>query len=108
MPRVPLRLHGPAQVAATPATKYTVPAGRKAILRHIHVQNPSGSPVTFTMSIGTDAAGTRLYDARSIAAGGEIDAWGYYVLEAAEFIQAGAGTTNVLVLTLDGDEIVLG
>jgi hypothetical protein len=40
--------------------------------------------------------------------GNVLDHFCYYVLEAAEIIQAFAGTTLVLVMTIDGDEIVLG
>jgi len=114
MARVPKRLAGPAQVSNAAATKYTVPALTKTILRHIHVQNPSGSPVTFTMSIGADAAAARIIDAFSIPAAAAgvtasvVDWFCYYVLDVAEIIQAFSGTNNVLTLTLDGDEIVLG
>lgn len=108
MARIPTRLHGPSQVATGPATKYTVPAVTKTVVRHIHVQNPSGAAVTFTLSIGADAAGTRLFDAYSIAANSVFDHFPYYVLAAAEIIQGGAGTNNILVLTIDGDEIILG
>jgi len=98
------RFHGPAQVATGPATKYTVPASRRACVRHIHVNNPSGAPVTFTLSIGADAAATRIFDALSIAAGAQLDHYCKYDVEAAEVIQAGAGTNNILVLVIDGDE----
>lgn len=114
MAKTPKRLAGPALVSNAAATKYTVPALTKTILRHIHVQNPSGSPVTFTLSIGADAAGTRLLDAFSIPAAAAgvtasvLDIWCYYVLDAAEIVQALAGTNNILTLTLDGDEITLG
>jgi hypothetical protein len=108
MARIAKRLHGPAQVSNAAATKYTVPAVTKTVVRHVHIQNPSGSPVTFTMSIGADAAGVRLFDAYSIAANTVLDHFCYYVLEAAEVIQALAGTNNILTLTIDGDEIVLG
>ena len=108
MARIPTRFAGPAQVSNAAATKYTVAASEKIIVRHIHVQNPSGSPVTFTMSIGADAAGTRIFDAFSIAAGAVLDHFCYYDLDAAEIIQALAGTNNILVLTIDGDRIVLG
>jgi hypothetical protein len=105
--RIAKRMHGPAQVSNAAATKYTVGANRRGIVRHIHVQNPSGSPVTFTLSIGADAAAARIFDAKSIAAGEVLDHFCYYVLEAAEIIQALAGTLNVLTLTIDGDEEVL-
>lgn len=98
------RMHGPAQVSNAAATKYTVPAGLRAIIRHIHVQNPSGAPVTLTVSIGADAAAVRIFDAYSIAAGAVFDHYCYYVLAAAEIIQALAGTNNILTLTINGDE----
>lgn len=114
MARTPKRLHGPAQVSNAAATKYTVPASTKTIVRHIHVQNPSGSPVTFTLSIGADAAAVRLFDAFSIPAAAAgvtasvFDHFCYYVVDAAEVIQALAGTNNILTLTISGDEITLG
>lgn len=108
MARLAVRLAGPALVSNAAATKYTVPALTKTILRHIHVSNTTAAAVAFTMSIGADAAGTRIYDAFSIAAGGVLDIWVYFVLAAAEIVQAFAGTNNILTLTLDGDEIVLG
>lgn len=114
MAKVAKRLFGPAQVSNAAATKYTVPASTKAILRHVHVQNPSGSAVTFTCSIGADAAGTRLYDAYSIPAaaagvtGNVIDWYGYIVMDAAEIFQALAGTNNILTLTGFGDELTAG
>lgn len=108
MPRIATRLAGPAQVSNAAATKFTVAANEKNIVRHIHVQNPSASAVTFTASIGTDAAGTRIFDAYSIGAGQVLDHWCYYVLEETEIFQAFAGTNNILVLTIDGDRAVLG
>lgn len=105
--RIAKRMHGPAQVSGVAAVKYTVPANRRATVRHIHLQNPSGSPVTFTLSIGSDAAGVRLYDAYSIPANTPFDHFPYYVLEAAEVLEAWAGTAATLVLTINGDEEVL-
>lgn len=102
------RLHGPAQLSNAAATKYTVPSSTVTILQHIHVFNPSGSAVNFTLSIGTDAAGTRLFDAYSIGAGQQLDMFVRIVLSAAEIIQAFGSTTNVLTLTLTGQEITAG
>lgn len=114
MARTPKRLAGPAVVSNAAATKYTVPALTKTIIRNIHVQNPSGSAATFTLSIGADAAGTRVLDAFSIPAAGAgvtgsvVDFWCYYVVDAAEVVQAFSGTNNILTLTINGDEITLG
>lgn len=107
---IPKRLYGPAQVSNAAATKYTVPTSVKTIIRQISIQNPSGSAVTFTLSIGADAAGVRLFDAFSIPAAGVgvtgniIDRGIYWPMVAAEIIQAFAGTNNILVLAIFGDE----
>jgi hypothetical protein len=108
MPVTWKRLYGPAQLTNAAATKYTCPALTKTRIRHIHVTNPTGSAVTFTMSIGADAAGTRIYDVFSIAAGDVLNDFGVYVVDAAEIVQAFASTTLVLNITIDGEEITLG
>jgi hypothetical protein len=104
MARTPTRLAGPAQVSNAAATKYTAGGGETAVVRHLHISNPSGSPVDFTLSIGTDAAGTRLYDGYEIPADSVYERHVYWVVAAAEIIQAFAGTNNILTLTLNGDE----
>lgn len=108
MSKTAKRLAGPALVSNAAATKYTAPALTKTIVRHVHVANTSASAATFTMSLGADAAGTRLFDAISIAANSVFDWYCYLVVDVAEVIQAFSGTNNVLTLTLDGDELTLG
>lgn len=98
------RLNGPSNLTNASVTRYTVPAGARTIVRHIHISNTSAGAVTLTMSIGADAAGTRIFDAYSIAAGAVLDHFCYYVLAAAEIIAAQGGTTNILTCTIDGDE----
>lgn len=104
----PVRLAGPAQVSNAAATKFTVAASQIWVVRQIHVSNPSGSAVTFTASIGTDAAATRIFDAYSIAANTVLDHYCYYALAATEIFQAFAGTNNVLTLTINGDQYSIG
>jgi hypothetical protein len=108
MPRTPKRLFGPALLTAATATKYTVPASTKTVIRHIHVSNNSAGAVPLTISIGADAAGTRIFDAVPIPGLSVQDYYGYWVVEAAEVIAAFGGTTNLLNLTLNGDENTLG
>lgn len=108
MARTPKRLAGPAQVSNAAATKYTVPSTTKTIVRHIHVSNTSAGAVNFTMSIGTDATGTRIFDAYPVAASTVLDHFCYYIVDAAEIIQAFGSVNNQLTLTIDGDEITLG
>jgi hypothetical protein len=99
---------GPAQLTNAAATKYTVPASSLAIIRYIHVSNPTGAAVTFTMSIGADAAATRIYDVLSIPSGSVFDVWCLHPVAAATIIQAFAGVAASLVLTFSGDLITLG
>ena len=98
------RLAGPAQLTNAAATKYTVPAATTTVIRRGRVSNPTGGAVPFTMSIGADAAGTRLYDAVSIPAGGSLDIFGPFTLAATEIVQAFASANASLVLELDGTE----
>lgn len=114
MARIPKRLYGPAAIATGPATVYTVPALTKTVIRQIHINNPSASPVTVTISVGADAAGTRVLETYSIpakAAGvtdSVRDIFMYLVMDAAEILTLSAGTNNILVIVVTGDEIVLG
>ena len=105
MARTPKRMAGPALVSNAAADKYTVPGSTVGLVRSIHVSNPSASAVDFTLSIGADAAGTRLFDGYPIAADTQKTFWCYHALAAAEKIQAFAGTNNIITLTIDGDEI---
>lgn len=102
------RLAGPALITNAAVTKYTVPAGLNAVIRHIHVSNPSAAAVDFTLSIGADAAATRLFDGYPIAADSVLDWYPIQPLAAAEIVQALAGTTNILTMTINGDENVAG
>ncbi len=114
MARIPKRLYGPAQIATGPTTVYTVPALTKTIIRQIHISNPSGSAVTFTLSIGADGVTTRLWSTYSIpaAAAGVSDSvrdiFMYEIMDAAEILTLSSGTNNTLVIVISGDEIVLG
>lgn len=113
MALTPKRLYGPALVATGPTTVYTVPASTKAILRWIHVSNPSAAIVTLTLSVGADAVGTRLWETYRIAAAaaGVTDSVRdfpvYLPMTAGEILTLSAGTTNVLNITITGDEITL-
>lgn len=98
------RLVGPQACATSATTVYTVPGATQAIIRRIHVSNPTGGALPFTLSIGVSAAGTRLWDAYSIPANSVYDVYGPFTLEAAEVIQAFSSSAN-LVLEIDGQLI---
>ena len=98
------RLYGPAQPGVAAATLYTVPAGKKTTLELIHVANTTASIATLTLSIGVDAAATRLLPAFQIQANGILTLPGEFTLVAAEVIQGLQGTLNALTVVLNGTE----
>lgn len=104
MPKINKRLYGPAQLPNTTGTRYTVPASTRAVVRHIHLSNPTGGSVDVTMSIGADGAGTRILDGYPIAADAAVDLWGPYTLEAAEIIAVHASAATSIVCVIDGEE----
>lgn len=109
MPKINKRLYGPAQLGSTTATRYTVPASTRAVIRQITVINPEGgSTRTYTFGIGADAAATRIRDAKTIAAGVEHVIYGPFTLEAAEIFVAHASAASALVMVVDGEEQTIG
>lgn len=99
------RLVGPMLLTNAEQTLYTVPGATQAIIRSIHIANTSGGAATVKLSIGADAAGTRLLGDVSIAANVVYDWNGLLVMEAAETLRGQAGTTNVLAITVSGIEV---
>lgn len=108
MPKTAKRLSGPATLTGSAATVYTVPAATKTIIRHIHFANTDSAARTVTVSIGTNAVGTQVIAAKSIAATDTYDWYGYIVMDAAEILQALASVTSVVNMSTYGDEITLG
>ncbi len=100
MAQTPTRIVGPQLVTNSAATVYTVPGATTTILRNIHVANTSASAATFFLSLGTDAAGKRLFSGQTIPANGSLDWTGNIPMAAAEILQSYSGTTNVLSVTI--------
>ena len=97
------RIAGPTQLGTTAATLYTVPSGRRMQIRHIYLNNPTGSPVDVALSIGTMATATRIID-ETLAAGTRRDLRNKatYTLAAGEIIQGQASTGSAVVAVIDG------
>ena len=104
MPDVLKRLVGPAALANSAATVYTVPAATTAILRHLRVVNETAVTATFTASIGADAAGKRIFYAQAVGPGDAFEWTGNIVLAATEVLQAYASAATTLTLTVSGVE----
>lgn len=99
-----IRLAGPELLSTSIVTKYTVPAATRTVLRTIHVSNSSLSYIDFTLSIGADSAPTRIYDGIALRPKRPRTFWVEHVLEAGEIIQAYASVSDVITLTIDGEE----
>lgn len=105
MASVMKRLAGPAQLAGAAATIYTA-TGVTAVIRDIELDNPSGLPIPVTISIGADAAGTRVFGGSIIVgAAGHYQWTGNIVLAASEIVQAFAGTAATVVITMSGVKV---
>lgn len=109
MPKINKRLFGPAQLTASTATKYTVPASTRAVIRQIYIHNPQGGAQrTYTFGIGADAAGTRLRDAKTIEVGETHVIYGPFTMETTEIFVAHASAASALVMVVDGEEQTIG
>lgn len=64
---VPKVLIGPAQALTSSAAAYVSPASTNGIARTINATSKT-TAITFTVSFGADAAGTRLIDAQPLTA----------------------------------------
>lgn len=102
-----LRLAGPAQFGAAAATIYTVPASSLVIVRSVWIQTNDAAR-TFTMSIGADADGTRVYDTFSLTQFVPHVSYPGWVLAAAEVIQALASAATSVNYVLSGELYELG
>lgn len=101
------RLYGPALLATSAATLFNVPPRCRSIIDHIRLVNNTSSAVDVTMSVGADAAGTRLWDSLTLAADASKSVRGPFTLEDAEVFQAFAGTSNAVTITVLGRQYCL-
>ena len=67
------RMAGPIAGTGAAATLFTVDHNEQWRVMRIRVCNTTTSAQTFKLSINADAAGTRLYNGYSVAAGGVLD-----------------------------------
>lgn len=97
------RIVGPLQLPVAATTLWTVPDGFRAEVRSLDLNNPSGSLRKVTLSIGSDAAGTRVEELFDVPAGGsENKRRGFnHTLEAGEVLQGYADSAGVVVATIN-------
>ena len=98
------RIAGPAALAATAATIYTTPGATSCTITSIHVTNTTAVTQSFTLSVGTDAVGTRFFAAVNVVPGASFDWAGTLVTAATEIVQAYASAATSLTITMSGVE----
>lgn len=99
-----LFLDGPTLLTASAATVYTGAGTSGSIIRGIRVVAVGDVNTTFTLSIGTDAAGTRWAHQREVLADKEYDWSGFLFVPSGTIVQAYAAATNQAVLFITGTE----
>lgn len=104
MANTPKRMVGPKQLAASATTEYTAPAGG-AVIRMIRFSNPTTGDLTVTMSIGADAAATRIYDGLTIPAKSVFQEPVNIPLTSAEIVQMSASAATSIIPLVTGYEI---
>lgn len=100
------RLVGPKALETSTTAQYNS-TGKTVAVRFIHVSNPTTGDIPLTMSIGADAAGTRLFDAYVIPAKTVLSYPSNFVLESgdgANALVANGGSAG-LVITISGVEV---
>jgi hypothetical protein len=97
---------GPTALTGSAATVYTVPSVTTFLMRSVQVCNEGASAANFTMSIGADGAGKRLFKDYSVPANGVLLETVLLSLAAAEVLQAFSSTGGAaLTLTIGGIQI---
>lgn len=96
----PTRFYGPALLTTTPTTLFT--ANDRSVIELIHIMNESVSSVNLSLSIGTDAAGTRIYDSYPIPAGQMRAIPEFFVVNTGETMQGSASVNSAIVLVISG------
>lgn len=92
------RLAGPVALGTSTATIYTAPALTQTVVRELRVVNTTGAAITFKLSVGADAAGTRLYSDYSVPANGILKESGMVtVLEAGDIIKGHAASSGLTI-----------
>ena len=99
------RLYGPTQLGTGAATIYTSPASTTTIVRHMVAVNTATVAAKLTISIGADAAGTRIVPTITLAPGTTFEIKGFIVLAAADILQAYSDTASAITLTVNGVKI---
>ena len=97
-------LSGPTQLTTSAVTQYTVPAATTTRVREIRAVNTSGSAAKVYVSVGADAAPTRVWSGLTVQPNSVLVDDCYLPLAAGTIVQAYSDTGSAITLTLTGVE----
>jgi hypothetical protein len=103
-------LYGPSAVAASLTTLFTTPSTEMDRIEMIWVNNPTAAAISLTISIGADAAGTRIIGtntAANIPANSVVPFYGPFHVPPSTAVTATAGASG-LVIMFNGEKRTLG
>jgi hypothetical protein len=104
MADTPKRFFGPKQLANSATTEYTVPGATTAVILQLWFSNPTTGDATVTLSLGADAAGTRLLGTYTVPANSVFAPSCYHVMTAGEILQVYASAATTIVGSASGVE----
>ena len=110
MARQPVLIVPPTALGINSAALYTaptyIPAAQRTVIRHVHIQNPAGSVVNFSMGLNGTVAGSQVFGSYSVSASAVFDHYCQYPLSSGQTLQMWASGASVLVATVAGEENV--
>lgn len=80
------------------------------IIKHIHVANKTAGAVTFSLWLGAtggNAAGTELFNGKSVPANDVYDWYGNLKMLSTDFLVGGASAATSLTITVEGEQYVV-
>lgn len=106
------RLAGPAAMAASPTNIFNGPRSEIiTTVRHVHILNKTGAPVTFSIFLGTtgaSAAGTEVMGSGTVVAANKpYDWYGALDMLSTDYLVGLASAAASLTITVEGDQRVL-
>lgn len=90
---------GPASVADSEGTLYTVPGATTSIVKWLHVANVTASEASIRLSIGADDVATRVLSDIPVPAHDILELDVFMPLAAGETLRATGGTDDALTVT---------
>ena len=104
----PIRLYQ-GQPGTSATTLYTVPSGKKVILKQIHVCNVTGTDANFTLSLvpsgGSQSNNNRLFASFNVPANGVFVEDFNQVMNSRDFLSGLQSTSGAITLTISGIEV---